>query len=61
MILETSNYIKLVNVSPLSVGFSHVGYIAVNFVYLWGRNDVNCAMKRVFFKVVSWKMKNDEK
>ena len=43
---ERQNYVKLVNFSPLSAGFSHAGCIVDNFVYLWGRNDVNCAMNR---------------
>jgi hypothetical protein len=43
---ERQNYVKLTNFSPLSAGFSHGGAIVDNSVYLWGRNDVNCAMNR---------------
>lgn len=43
---ERQNYVKLVNFSPLSAGFSHAGCVVDNSVYLWGRNDVNCAMNR---------------
>ncbi|CRK88070.1 CLUMA_CG001855, isoform A [Clunio marinus] len=43
---ERQNYVKLANFSPLSAGFSHSGCIVDNAVYLWGRNDVNCAMNR---------------
>lgn len=30
----------------MSAGFSHAGCIVESTVYLWGRNDVNCAMNR---------------
>lgn len=43
---ERQNYVKLVNFSPMSAGFSHAGCIIDNSVYMWGRNDVNCAMNR---------------
>lgn len=43
---ERQNYVKLVNFSPMSAGFSHAGCIVDNSVYLWGRTDVNCAMNR---------------
>lgn len=43
---ERQNYVKLINYSPMSAGFSHAGCIVDNSVYLWGRNDVNCAMNR---------------
>lgn len=43
---ERQNYVKLVNFSPMSAGFSHSGCVVDNAVYLWGRNDVNCAMNR---------------
>lgn len=56
---ERQNYVKLVNYSPLSAGFSHAGCIVDNFVYLWGRNDVNCAMNRSVLQ--SGKLKKCEK
>lgn len=43
---ERQNYVKLLNFSPMSAGFSNAGCIIEGSVYLWGRTDVNCAMNR---------------
>lgn len=43
---ERQNYVKLMNFTPISAGFSHSGCIVENSVYLWGTNGVNCALNR---------------
>lgn len=43
---ERQNFVKLVNFSPMSAGFSNAGCIIDGSVYLWGRTDVNYAMNR---------------
>lgn len=44
---ERQNYVKLANFKPMSAGFSHSGCVTTdNSVFIWGRNDVNCAMNR---------------
>ena len=43
---ERQNYVKLINYSPLSAGFSQSGCIVDSCVYLWGSNGVNCALSK---------------
>lgn len=43
---ERQNYVKLMNFSPISAGFSHSGCIVDNSVYMWGTNGINCALNR---------------
>lgn len=43
---ERQNYVKLMNYSPLSAGFSHCGCIADKSVYLWGASGVNWALSK---------------
>lgn len=43
---ERQNYVKLVNFSPISAGFSHSGCVVENTAYMWGTNGINCALNR---------------
>lgn len=54
---ERQNYIKLINFSPLSAGFSHCGCIADNSVYLWGTNGINCATSKSVLQTGEFKLR----
>lgn len=43
---ERQNYVKLMNFTPISAGFSHSACVIENSVYLWGSNGINCALNR---------------